>query len=298
MARSSSNNTSDSPSTEDLKLHSSEMNQPEVISILSDGEEANDDDITQMPMDTLAEQPQRRKPKNSPSLSPRPNPSPDESGSRSPSPSPVWCEDCGMQEPDSDDDPAEVQYENCKLWAHIACLSSLVDWNDPKVKFICERCRENPLVDLFKPGQIVLIPSPHVPNWRAAGVLWYPARFIECHKDRAGQKDEYEFRWLHCTDGATFNSAISDLPLTMQRTFSRTRKFCQEIDEVQLTENQMCTIRMPRYLDPAYQYHTNPTLTAIFNTAVPQVAEILAKFDTSHPVVEDYNAYFKSPGGE
>ncbi|KAF7371598.1 hypothetical protein MVEN_00015200 [Mycena venus] len=46
MARSSGNNTSDSSSTEDLKLRSSEINQPEVISILSDGEEANDDEIT------------------------------------------------------------------------------------------------------------------------------------------------------------------------------------------------------------------------------------------------------------
>jgi hypothetical protein len=54
-----------------------------------------------------------------------------------------------MQEPDGDDDPEEVQCENCKLWAHIACLTSLVDWNDLQVKFICERCRENPLVDLY-----------------------------------------------------------------------------------------------------------------------------------------------------
>ncbi|KAJ7199420.1 hypothetical protein GGX14DRAFT_401367 [Mycena pura] len=99
----------------------------------------------------------------------------------------------------------------------------------------------------------------------------------------------------------SFEAVDEDQHLEMReqpRTFSRTRKFCQEIDEVKLTENQMCTIRMPRYLDPAYQYHTNPTLTAIFNAAVPQVAEILAKFDTSHPVVEDFNAYFRSPGAE
>ncbi|KAJ7662418.1 hypothetical protein B0H17DRAFT_1144358 [Mycena rosella] len=60
----------------------------------------------------------------------------------------------------------------------------------------------------------------------------------------------------------------------------------------------MCTIRMPRYLDPNFFQHENPTLTAIFNTAVPQVAQVLAKFDSSHPVVEDCNAYFKSPEGD
>jgi hypothetical protein len=70
-------------------------------------------------------------------------------------------------------------------------------------------------------------------------VLWYPAKFIERHQGRAGKKEEYEFRWLECTDGETFNSATSDLPLMMQRTFFKACKFCQAIDEVKLAEKQV-----------------------------------------------------------
>jgi hypothetical protein len=48
----------------------------------------------------------------------------------------------------------------------------------------------------FRPNQIVMVPSPQFPSWKAPDVLWYPARFIERHEDRAGKKDEYEFRRL------------------------------------------------------------------------------------------------------
>jgi hypothetical protein len=54
-----------------------------------------------------------------------------------------------MQEAEGDDDPDEVQCKKCRLWAHIACLASDVDWNDPEVDFICKRCQDNPLVDLY-----------------------------------------------------------------------------------------------------------------------------------------------------
>lgn len=64
------------------------------------------------------------------------------SAGRSTSPSPVWCHGCGMQRPEGDDDPAEVQCEVCKYWSHQSCLPSEVDWNDPDVHFICRRCRE------------------------------------------------------------------------------------------------------------------------------------------------------------
>jgi hypothetical protein len=50
--------------------------------------------------------------------------------------------------------------------------------------------------------------------------------------------------------------------------------------------------------DPNFFQHENPTLTAIFNDTVPQVVQVLAKFDSSHPVVEDYSAYFKPPEGD
>ncbi|KAJ7658185.1 hypothetical protein DFH06DRAFT_1407814 [Mycena polygramma] len=207
-------------------------------------------------------------------------------------PCPVFCEGCGMQESDGDDDPDEVQCEKCRLWAHIACLASNVDWADPKVKFICKRCSEDPLVDLWHPQQVVLIPSPLVPSWKAPGVLWYPARFIERHKKRAGKKDEYEFRWLECNDGTIYNSATSDLPVMIQRTFHRTRKFCQEIYEVHLNENQVGVIRLPRYMDPTFERHENPALAAIFDAAEPRIAKILARFSSNHPVVANFEAYF------
>jgi hypothetical protein len=64
-------------------------------------------------------------------------------------PCPVFCEGCGMQDPDGDDDPEEVQCEKCRLWAHIGCLATDVDWNDPDVEFVCKRCRVDPLVDMY-----------------------------------------------------------------------------------------------------------------------------------------------------
>ncbi|KAJ7200062.1 hypothetical protein C8J57DRAFT_1261575 [Mycena rebaudengoi] len=209
-------------------------------------------------------------------------------------PCPVFCEGCGTQDPDGDDDPEKVQCEKCRLWAHIGCLATDVDWNDPDVEFICKRCRVDPLIDMFRPNQVILVPSPHVPNWKAPGVLWYPAKFIERHQGRAGKKEEYEFRWLECTDGETFNSATSDVPLMMQRTFFKARKFCQAIDEVKLAEKQMGKIRMPRYMDPSFKHHENPTLAIIFDTAIPAVSKILAKFDVNHPVVRNFNTYFNS----
>ncbi|KAJ7669730.1 hypothetical protein B0H17DRAFT_1142072 [Mycena rosella] len=93
---------------------------------------------------------------------------------RSISPSPVFCEGCGMQQPEGDDDDNEVQCGECKLWAHMVCLPP-ADWDDPEVKFICKRCRVDSFVDIFKPDQILMVPSPLVPDWKAAGVLWYPA---------------------------------------------------------------------------------------------------------------------------
>ncbi|KAJ6458365.1 hypothetical protein C8R47DRAFT_1227106 [Mycena vitilis] len=207
-------------------------------------------------------------------------------------PCPVFCEGYGMQDSDGDDDPEEVQCGECRLWAHIACLASNIDWADPEVKFICKRCSEDPLVDLWHEQQVVLIPSPLVPSWKAPDVLWYPARFIERHRKRAGKKDEYEFRWLQCNDGTIYNSATSELPLMIQRTFHRSRKFCQAIYEVHLDENQVGVIRLPRYMDPTFERHENPALAAIFDAAEPRIAKILARFSSNHPVVANFETYF------
>ncbi|KAJ7880847.1 hypothetical protein B0H13DRAFT_2541254 [Mycena leptocephala] len=123
--------------------------------------------------------------------------------------------------------------------------------------------------------------------WLPAGVLWYPAQCIECHKDRECKKDEYEFQWLECKDGTTYNSATSDLPVLMQRTF------CQEIDGIHLTDKQIGKVRMLHYLDPGFERHENPGLAAIFDAAVHPIVTILAKFHNSHPVIENFKTYFK-----
>jgi hypothetical protein len=39
-----------------------------------------------------------------------------------------------------------------RLWAHIGCLSTDVNWNDSDVEFVCKRCREDPLVDIYLPS--------------------------------------------------------------------------------------------------------------------------------------------------
>ncbi|KAJ6562995.1 hypothetical protein DFH09DRAFT_1477853 [Mycena vulgaris] len=55
---------------------------------------------------------------------------------------------------------------------------------------------------------------------------------------------------------------------------------------------QLGKIRMPR-LDPGFEHHQNPELAAILDAAVHPVVKILAKFHNSHPVIENFNTYFK-----
>ena len=38
--------------------------------------------------------------------------------------------------------------------------------------------------------------------------------------------------------------------------------------------------------------HQNPTLTSIFDAAIPQVAGILADWNNLHPVIASFNEYF------
>jgi hypothetical protein len=107
---------------------------------------SRDEDIDQMLLDTIASHAAKLQHFQGSSL-------PQEIAQSAPSPrssssdSPVWCQGCGMQEPDSDDDPDEVQCQRCKLWAHINCLAADMDWDNPEVDFICTRCYD-PLVDL------------------------------------------------------------------------------------------------------------------------------------------------------
>ncbi|KAJ7884708.1 hypothetical protein B0H13DRAFT_2537126 [Mycena leptocephala] len=248
----------------------------------------NEDEIDKLLLDSIAtpdEKPRRRKAPHFEDAQP-------EAGSRSPSPSPVFCEGCGMQEPDGDSNPDEVQCESCGFWSHIECLTQQENWDDPNVRFICKRCRAQKLGDHFDEGNVVMVPDPRVPNWKAPGVLWYPARFIKRHENRERKPDEYEFEWLQCTDGIIYNSAHSELPPLMLRMFRRARKFCAEIDATKLSANQIGKVRMPFYMNPDHPDHENPELATIFKASLPQIAEMLAEFDANHPVVASYTKYF------
>ncbi|KAJ7904173.1 hypothetical protein B0H13DRAFT_1881663 [Mycena leptocephala] len=127
-----------------------------------------------------------------------------------------------------------------------------------------------------------MVPDPRVSDWKAPGVLWYPARFIKRHEDHERKPNKYEFEWLECNDGMIYDSTDSELPPLMPRMFRRARKFCVDIDAANLSAKQLMQfiqigkVRMPFYMNPDYPDHENPELAAIFNAALPQIAEMLA----------------------
>ncbi|KAF8148311.1 hypothetical protein K438DRAFT_1989225 [Mycena galopus ATCC 62051] len=120
------------------------------------------------------------------------------------------------------------------------------------------------------------MPDPNVLDWKAPGVLWYPARLIKRHRDRERTPREYEFEEP--------NAALA--------TVSQITGALFRDSTTQLTASQIGKVRLPFYLAPNYIEHKNPELTAIFNAAVPAVAAILAAFDGRHPVIAFYNKYF------
>jgi hypothetical protein len=84
-----------------------------------------------------------------------------------------------------------------------------------------------------------MVPDPNMPDWKGPDVLWYPAKFVKRNK-KAPPHEEYEFRWFECTDGTVYQSEHSILPPGILRTFRRGRKFCEEIDEIDLLPAQVC----------------------------------------------------------
>ncbi|KAF8135267.1 hypothetical protein K438DRAFT_1786981 [Mycena galopus ATCC 62051] len=209
-------------------------------------------------------------------------------------PSPVCCYGCGMQKPEGDDIDEEVQCEKCRKWSHIACLPSGVDWNADDVRFICEYCRKaDPLAEILWRGKIVMFPDPKASDWKAGDVLWYPARFMERQKNAPPQQ-EYEFQWFECTIGAVYQPEKDpSLPQLFARRFCPGAQFIEEVDGVDLTAEQLGTVHIPFYMFPDHPDHQNPEVTSLFEAATPNVAKILATFDSAHPVIASYLKHFK-----
>ncbi|KAJ7283204.1 hypothetical protein C8J57DRAFT_1675521 [Mycena rebaudengoi] len=153
-------------------------------------------------------------------------------------------------------------------------------------------CQDELDAKLFVPNQVVMLPHPDAQDWKAPDTVWYPARFIEHHKNRKAAFNEYELRWLECNDGTVYYSSFSNLPVLMLRTIYRSRKFLKEVQDVQITENQIGNICLPFYMKPDDPNHKNPTLTAIFDAALPLVAEILASWNNGHPVIRSFETFF------
>jgi hypothetical protein len=127
-----------------------------VIHVSDDAENELGQIIDQMLIDAIALPPQNARPSSPPANSehfytPEQSPVPphhnasnaaadtSRAETNSNTPCPVFCH-CGVQDPEGDDDPDEVQCEKCKYWSHFRCYPG-VDWNDPQNRFICRRCR-------------------------------------------------------------------------------------------------------------------------------------------------------------
>lgn len=132
----------------------------------------SEDDVDQMLIDSVTSPAKRTRPQPASSPSPEgsedgfftpaesPHPPPTENldhngvtaeisfaDTNSNTPCPLRCGGCGTFNADGDDDPNEVQCEKCRYWSHIECLSSLVDWDDEDVHYICNRCEPKPSID-------------------------------------------------------------------------------------------------------------------------------------------------------
>ncbi|KAJ6576132.1 hypothetical protein DFH09DRAFT_1078477 [Mycena vulgaris] len=176
-------------------------------------------------------------------------------------PCPLRCSGCDLEDPDGDDVLDEVQCEKCRFWSHIKCE----DWDDPDIANIIPSTTPLNCRDSFRPNQIIMLPCAGVADWKAAHVLWYPAKFVEHHKKYAGKPNEFQFERLECNDRTVCSSVESILPVQMLRRDLRARKFCSEITEVKLTgkEIQIGNIRLPFYMDSDNPDHANPALTAV-----------------------------------
>ncbi|KAJ7754779.1 hypothetical protein B0H16DRAFT_1886485 [Mycena metata] len=203
-------------------------------------------------------------------------------------PCPVLCVPCGANFPEGDDDPNEVQCGRCKFWSHFKCYPG-TDWNDENEDFFCRTCREEIRLEFYQPGTIAMLPEPQS-DWKDKKTLWYPAKFIKHHKNRANGPYEYEFEWLACLDGTLYNTEFSSVP-ELRRIYHRGRESLEAIQYVKLSDQQIGNIRLPFYEDTNFEDHENPELTVIFNAAIPQIAKILAAWDQQHCAMQSLSRF-------
>ncbi|KAF8143789.1 hypothetical protein K438DRAFT_1783428 [Mycena galopus ATCC 62051] len=135
-----------------------------------------------------------------------------------------------------------------------------------------------------------MVPDPNVPDWRAAGVLWYPATFVKHHK-KVAPNHEYEFQ---CTNGTVYQSKDSVLPSSIVQRFTHERGLWEDIEYVNLTVKMLGKIRLPFYMHPDHPRHKNHELADIFSAEILQIAEILTAFDSNHHMVANFLNYFRS----
>ncbi|KAJ7854154.1 hypothetical protein B0H14DRAFT_2579982 [Mycena olivaceomarginata] len=123
----------------------------------------------------------------------------------------------------------------------MVCLPPGIDWGAKDVQFVRKYCVEkNPLAEILWQGKDLMVPDPNVPDWKEPTMNWYPATFIKRH-NRAVPHEEYKFRWFECTDGIIYDSESSIVQPSMLRWFTQSRKFCEEIAEVDLNAEQVLT---------------------------------------------------------
>ncbi|KAJ7660274.1 hypothetical protein DFH06DRAFT_1401711 [Mycena polygramma] len=196
-------------------------------------------------------------------------PSPAKSDStNSTTPCPIYCHGCGLV---SDE-----------------CLSDDVDWDDPNIEFVCARCQPRLEADLFNLNEIVMLPYPAAPDWKADDVLWYPARFVK--RGSAGTAREFKFKWLQCdwlirTDPDAF-------PNLIPQTYQRGREFCEEVSSVVLKSSQIGKIRLPSYMEPEMSAPDDHPLIGIFAGSVTRLSVVLGDFNPAHPVIGAYTQFF------
>ncbi|KAJ7694297.1 hypothetical protein B0H16DRAFT_1485742 [Mycena metata] len=74
-------------------------------------------------------------------------------------------------------------------------------------------------------------------DWKDKKTLWYPAKFIKHHENRANGPYEYEFEWSACLDDTLYNTEFSGVP-DLRRIYHRGREFLKAIQYVKLSDKQ------------------------------------------------------------